>query len=86
MFISPKAQKLSPLLKYPGGKDKELIHILPNIPTRAQNYYEPFVGGENREKARVRDDRLFQLLCGIFLFNPHFDRAIPSNFSVGFLF
>ena len=45
MFISPKAQKLSPLLKYPGGKDKELIHILPNIPTRAQNYYEPFVGG-----------------------------------------
>ncbi len=45
MFISPKAQKLSPLLKYPGGKDKELIHILPNIPTQAQNYYEPFVGG-----------------------------------------
>lgn len=29
-------------------------------------------------------DWIFQLLCGIFLFNPHFDRAIPSNFCVGF--
>ncbi|MEG0979829.1 MAG: DNA adenine methylase, partial [Oscillospiraceae bacterium] len=45
MIISSKEQKLSPLLKYPGGKDKELIHILPNLPKNAQNYYEPFVGG-----------------------------------------
>ncbi len=45
MYIAPRTQKLSPLLKYPGGKDKELVHILPNIPVKAQNYYEPFVGG-----------------------------------------
>lgn len=45
MFIKSKKQKLSPLLKYPGGKDKELIHILPNMPKEAVNYYEPFVGG-----------------------------------------
>lgn len=45
MFIKAKDQKLYPLLKYPGGKDKELIHILPNIPKNAEDYYEPFVGG-----------------------------------------
>lgn len=45
MYICPKQQKLSPLLKYPGGKDKELVHILPNLPINAVNYYEPFVGG-----------------------------------------
>ena len=45
MTILPKQHKLSPLLKYPGGKEKELIFILPNLPTNAKNYYEPFVGG-----------------------------------------
>ena len=45
MAIVPKVQKLSPLLKYPGGKDKELGYILPNLPSNANNYYEPFVGG-----------------------------------------
>ncbi len=44
-FIKPKNKKLSPLLKYPGGKDKELGYILPNIPADAKNYFEPFVGG-----------------------------------------
>lgn len=43
--IAPKQQRLSPLLKYPGGKEKELEYILPNIPVDAENYYEPFVGG-----------------------------------------
>lgn len=37
--------KLSPLLKYPGGKEKELPYILPNLPKRIRHYYEPFVGG-----------------------------------------
>lgn len=41
----PKKDKLSPLLKYPGGKEKELSYILPNLPAKAKNYYEPFVGG-----------------------------------------
>ena len=45
MSIMPKTQKLFPLMKYPGGKDKELGHILPNIPLDASDYYEPFVGG-----------------------------------------
>ena len=45
MKISVKENKLSPLLKYPGGKEKELKYILPNIPKHAINYYEPFIGG-----------------------------------------
>lgn len=45
MSIIPKQNKLSPLLKYPGGKEKELSYILPNLPKDTQNYYEPFVGG-----------------------------------------
>lgn len=40
-----KTKKLSPLLKYPGGKEKELSFILPNIPKEAKRYFEPFVGG-----------------------------------------
>lgn len=43
--MKAKKNKLAPLLKYPGGKDKELKYILPNIPCEAKNYYEPFVGG-----------------------------------------
>ena len=45
MNITPKESRLSPLLKYPGGKEKELKYILPNLPTCSGNYYEPFVGG-----------------------------------------
>lgn len=45
MYINVKDQKLTPLLKYPGGKDKELVHILPKIPLHTKNYFEPFVGG-----------------------------------------
>lgn len=45
MTILPKQHKLSPLLKYPGGKERELNYILPNLPIDAKNYYEPFVGG-----------------------------------------
>lgn len=44
-IMQAKENKLTPLLKYPGGKDKELKYILPNIPKDALNYYEPFVGG-----------------------------------------
>lgn len=38
------ASGLQPLLKWPGGKEKELKYILPNIPS-FKRYYEPFVGG-----------------------------------------
>ena len=37
--------KLDPILKWAGGKEKELKYILPNIPQHIANYYEPFVGG-----------------------------------------
>lgn len=35
---------LQPIIKWAGGKEKELKYILPNTP-RFKNYYEPFVGG-----------------------------------------
>lgn len=35
---------LQPIVKWPGGKEKELKYILPNIP-EFDRYYEPFVGG-----------------------------------------
>lgn len=35
---------LSPILKWPGGKEKELKYILPNLP-KFERYFEPFVGG-----------------------------------------
>lgn len=37
--------RLSPLIKYPGGKEKELNYIIPALPERIDSYYEPFVGG-----------------------------------------
>ena len=37
--------KLLPLIKYPGGKEKELNYIIPALPKKIDNYYEPFVGG-----------------------------------------
>lgn len=35
---------LPPIIKWPGGKEKELKYIIPNIP-RFTHFYEPFVGG-----------------------------------------
>lgn len=35
---------LQPIIKWPGGKEKELSYIIPNIPS-FEKYYEPFVGG-----------------------------------------
>jgi len=37
--------RLDPILKWAGGKEKELKYILPNAPKKIANYYEPFVGG-----------------------------------------
>lgn len=36
---------LKPIIKWPGGKEKELPHIKRHAPERFENYYEPFVGG-----------------------------------------
>ena len=44
-MITPKEHRLSPLLKYPGGKEKELKYILPNLPKKTGSFFEPFIGG-----------------------------------------
>lgn len=36
---------LQPIIKWPGGKEKELPFIFRNTPRHYENYYEPFVGG-----------------------------------------
>lgn len=41
--LSP-ASGLSPIIKWPGGKEKELKYIIPNLPN-FERYFEPFVGG-----------------------------------------
>ncbi|TMF44524.1 MAG: DNA adenine methylase, partial [Chloroflexi bacterium] len=43
-MIEPKNEKLTSFIKWAGGKEQELKHIIPLIPP-FQNYYEPFVGG-----------------------------------------
>lgn len=35
---------LAPIIKWPGGKEKELKYIIPNLPV-FDRYFEPFVGG-----------------------------------------
>lgn len=36
---------LEPIIKWPGGKEKELQQIVDNCPLYFENFYEPFVGG-----------------------------------------
>lgn len=40
-----KRTNLSPIIKWAGGKEKELEIIFANAPFSFSNYYEPFVGG-----------------------------------------
>lgn len=44
-IITATSSRLSPFIKWAGGKELELVHILPNIPKDFFRYYEPFVGG-----------------------------------------
>jgi DNA adenine methylase len=44
-MIHTERVALSPILKWPGGKEKELKYITPKLPQMFNNYYEPFVGG-----------------------------------------
>lgn len=37
--------RLSPILKWAGGKEQELKYIHPAMPKEFNNYYEPFIGG-----------------------------------------
>jgi len=36
---------LEPIIKWAGGKERELKYILPLLPLKIDNFYEPFVGG-----------------------------------------
>ena len=36
---------LKPIIKYPGGKERELKIIIPNMPSDVERYFEPFLGG-----------------------------------------
>lgn len=38
-------RKLSPILHWAGGKTQILDEIIKNMPTKYNNYYEPFIGG-----------------------------------------
>ncbi len=40
-----KARRLYPIIKWAGGKEQELKYIVPNLPEKFENYFEPFVGG-----------------------------------------
>lgn len=40
-----KNSELQPIIKWAGGKERELKFIMPNTPSVVNNYYEPFVGG-----------------------------------------
>jgi len=44
-YNNVRLNRLSPILKWVGGKEKELKHIHPHMPKRITNYYEPFIGG-----------------------------------------
>src|SRR5713101_5512718 len=45
---------LSPFIKWAGGKSSLIDHLLPFVPLRLSNYYEPFLGG----------GALFLAICG----------------------
>lgn len=40
-----RAERISPIIKWAGGKEAELKYILPSLPERFERYFEPFVGG-----------------------------------------
>ena len=43
--LNAQGAKKQPILKWAGGKEKELKYILPNMPHGIKRYFEPFVGG-----------------------------------------
>lgn len=86
MSVSVRENRIPALLKYPGGKEKELPYILPNIPEGAENYYEPFAGAGavffalQCDKAFLNDKS--EELCGLYRVlqerNPEFFERIDA--------
>jgi DNA adenine methylase len=44
-FEAPADAGARPFLKWAGGKKRLLSHLLPHVPKRFKNYFEPFLGG-----------------------------------------
>ena len=38
-------KNLNPILKWAGGKERELKFIIPEMPKAFERFFEPFVGG-----------------------------------------
>ncbi len=43
--VQADLQRIKPFIRWAGGKSRLLSRILPHVPTRIGNYYEPFLGG-----------------------------------------
>jgi DNA adenine methylase len=42
---APGGAPVRPFVRWAGGKSRLLPHILPHVPERIENYFEPFLGG-----------------------------------------
>lgn len=56
-----KDKKISPFLKWPGGKQWFANHYLEIIPAEYNNYYEPFLGGGSVFLHYDRKRQLYQI-------------------------
>jgi DNA adenine methylase len=80
-----RAERLTSLLKWAGGKEQELKHILPLIPS-FDAYYEPFVGGgavffsiqSQRKLINDKSPDLFNLYVMTAQQNVDFFRALDT--------
>lgn len=75
-----EARRLYPLLKWAGGKEQELKYIIPNLPKKFVDYYEPFVGGGAVYTAIQADnyyinDKSEELIC-LYLSITNDDRQV----------
>ncbi len=43
--VEADSRRIKPFIRWAGGKSRLLSRILPHVPTRIGNYYEPFLGG-----------------------------------------
>jgi DNA adenine methylase len=64
-----KSNKMSPFLKWVGGKTKYIDEIVPKFPSDYERYYEPFIGGGaiflylKPEKATISDINIELVNC-----------------------
>ncbi len=75
-----ESRRLYPLLKQAGGKEQELKYIIPNLPEKFADYYEPFVGGGAVYTAIQADnyyinDKSEELIC-LYLSITNGDRQV----------